>query len=57
VLLVAVVFAAVNLPSVSVWAWAGHALQAWLSDPRRLMVFNRMMAVLLLASLLPVLRL
>lgn len=56
VLLVAVIFAAVNLPSVSLWAWAGHALRAWLSDPRRLVWFNRTMAVLLVASLLPVLR-
>jgi threonine/homoserine/homoserine lactone efflux protein len=56
VLIVAAVFAAVNLPSVSLWAWAGQAMRAWLSDPRRLVLFNRTMAVLLVVSLLPLLR-
>jgi threonine/homoserine/homoserine lactone efflux protein len=52
---VAAVFAAVNLPSVSVWAWAGQQLRRWLTTNRRLQVFNWGMAVLLVASLWPVL--
>lgn len=56
VLSVALIFAAVNFPSVSLWAWAGQVLRAWLSEPRRLVLFNRGMAVLLVLSLLPVLR-
>jgi threonine/homoserine/homoserine lactone efflux protein len=54
--IVAGVFAAVNLPSVSVWAGAGQALRGCLSDPRKLSVFNWTMAVLLVLSLVPVLR-
>jgi threonine/homoserine/homoserine lactone efflux protein len=54
---VAIVFASVNLPSVSLWAWMGQEVRRILTNPRRLVVFNRMMAVLLVASLWPVLRL
>jgi len=56
VAIVAAVFAAVNLPSVAVWAAAGEALRGWLSDPVRLRAFNWTMAALLVASLIPVLR-
>ena len=56
VLIVAAVFAAVNLPSVAVWAAAGEALRGWLADPVRLRVFNWTMAGLLVLSLIPVLR-
>ena len=56
-LTVAVVFAMVNLPSVSVWAVAGQQVRRWLTTHRRLQVFNWTMAVLLVASLWPVLRL
>lgn len=51
---VAVVFAAVNLPSVSVWAAAGQALRRWLDHPARLRAFNWGMAGLLVLSLWPV---
>ncbi len=57
VALVALVFASVNLPSVSLWAAMGEALRAWLAAPRTLRIFNWTMATLLVASLLPVLRL
>ena len=57
VAIVAVVFAAVNLPSVAVWAAAGEALRGWLAHPARLKAFNWTMAGLLVASLIPVLRL
>ncbi len=53
--LVASAFALVNLPSVSVWAAAGQGLRRWLDDPRRLRAFNLTMALLLVASLWPVL--
>ena len=56
VAIVAGVFAAVNLPSVSVWAAAGEVLRGWLTDPVRLRVFNWTMAGLLVLSLIPVLR-
>lgn len=54
--LVAGVFALVNFPSVSVWAAAGQGLRGWLEAPGRLRAFNVTMAVLLVASLWPVLR-
>ena len=53
---IAVVFAAVNLPSVSVWAVAGQAVRRWVTTRRRLRMFNVGMAALLVASLWPVLR-
>jgi threonine/homoserine/homoserine lactone efflux protein len=51
---VALVFAAVNLPSVSVWAGAGQAVRRWLETPGRLRAFNWTMAALLVLSLWPV---
>jgi threonine/homoserine/homoserine lactone efflux protein len=51
---VALVFACVNLPSVSVWAGAGQALRRWLETPARLRAFNWTMAALLVLSLWPV---
>ncbi len=54
-LTVAAVFAATNLPSVSVWAWLGVQVRRLLRTPRRLRSFNITMAVLLLLSLYPVL--
>ncbi len=55
-LLVAVIFGAVNLPSVSSWVLVGQQIQRWLTNPARLRLFNITMALLLLASLYPVLR-
>ena len=55
-LLVAVIFAAVNLPSVSVWTWMGVQVRRWLGTAHRLRVFNVSMAVLLIASLYPMLK-
>ncbi|MTH35082.1 LysE family translocator [Paracoccus limosus] len=54
-LMVALVFVAVNLPSVAIWAAMGQGLRGALQDPARLRLFNRTMAVLLVASMLPVL--
>jgi threonine/homoserine/homoserine lactone efflux protein len=52
--LVAGVFGAINLPVVSAWALMGVQLRRFLQDPVRLRVFNVTAAVLLLASLYPV---
>ena len=51
---VAVAFAMVNLPSITLWTVAGQALRGWLTGPGRLAVFNGVMAVLLVLSLYPV---
>lgn len=48
------VFGLVNLPSVGAWAVGGSALRGLLADPGRLRLFNRVMAVLLVVSMLPV---
>ncbi|RWX78436.1 LysE family translocator [Neorhizobium lilium] len=56
VILVGLAFAAVNMPSVSTWAGFGSALRDWLSVPARLKWFNITMAVLLVASLWPMLK-
>ena len=56
VAIVALVFAAVNVPSVSTWAGFGSALRDWLSVPVRLKWFNITMAVLLVLSLWPMLK-
>lgn len=55
VVLVAVAFALVNVPSVSVWAGFGTALRGWLADPVRLKWFNIAMGLLLAATLWPML--
>jgi threonine/homoserine/homoserine lactone efflux protein len=52
-----VVFAAINLPSVSLWAALGEVMRRWLQSPSRLRAFNWTMAGLLVVSLIPVLRL
>ncbi len=56
VVVIASIFAIVNLPSVSVWASFGSTLRGWLSVPPRLQIFNISMAVLLVLSLWPMLR-
>ncbi|MDK1378365.1 MULTISPECIES: LysE family translocator [unclassified Sinorhizobium] len=56
VLAVGLVFALVNVPSVSTWAGFGSALRQWLSEPSRLKWFNISMAVLLVVSLWPMLK-
>lgn len=53
--LVALIFGAVNLPSVAVWAVLGQQMARLLTSPARLRGFNITMAVLLIASLYPVL--
>jgi len=55
IFMVAGVFALVNLPSVSIWALIGKQMQRWLDSPRRWRTFNISMALMLMASLIPVL--
>lgn len=50
-LVVALVFTAINLPSVSVWTVAGQQIKRVLSKPAQLRAFNVTMAGLLLASM------
>lgn len=54
-LIVAGVFAATNLPSITLWAWMGVQVRRWLGTAKRLRVFNVSMAVLLVVSLYPML--
>ncbi|WP_420749827.1 LysE family translocator [Rhodococcus sp. O3] len=55
IVLLAVLYAAVNGPSVAVWAAFGTTLSAWLTRPRYLRMFNIVMAALLAFSLYPLL--
>ncbi len=54
VLLVVLVFGAINLPLVACWGWFGSAMRRFLQDPKNLKMFNITMAVLLVASLYPI---
>lgn len=50
---VVITFGAINLPSVGVWAIFGMTLRKYLSDLKYLRIFNYIMAILLILSLLP----
>ena len=52
----ATVFAAINLPSVTLWTVLGQQMARLLTNPARLRAFNWTMAALLVASLYPLLR-
>ena len=54
VALVAMIFGAVNLPSVSSWTVLGQQMRRVLTKPIRLRIFNVTMAVMLVASLYPI---
>jgi threonine/homoserine/homoserine lactone efflux protein len=51
----ALVFGAINLPSVGIWALFGSRLRNFLQIPRNRRAFNYLMAGLLVASLYPLL--
>ncbi len=55
VITVAMIFGSINLPSVSIWAFMGTQLRKFLTNSRRLRIFNMVAAVLLLGSLYPIL--
>ncbi len=50
---VTLIFGLINLPCVTAWAAFGVGLRHWLQDPVKLKVFNITMALLLVASFLP----
>jgi threonine/homoserine/homoserine lactone efflux protein len=54
ILWVALIFGAINLPSVSSWTLLGQQMRRVLSNPRRLQAFNFGMAIMLVGSLYPV---
>ncbi|CAM3639081.1 LysE family translocator [Thalassospira profundimaris] len=49
------VFALVNIPSISSWALFGAAMRSFISQGNRTRIFNIIMAVLLVASMAPML--
>lgn len=53
-LIVALVFGAINLPTVALWAFLGMQMRQFLQDPVKLRTFNILAALTLLASLYPV---
>ncbi len=55
VFLVALVFGLINLPSVGLWVLLGTGLRRLLSNPLHLRIFNYTAAILLVASLYPIL--
>ncbi|RDE22502.1 LysE family translocator [Motiliproteus coralliicola] len=57
VLIIAGVFALVNIPSVTLWTWAGQQSKSLLNNSSRMTAFNYLMAGLLLASTLPMVEL
>ncbi|WP_243880001.1 hypothetical protein [Shewanella algae] len=54
-LLISVIFALVNVPSVSIWTLIGKQLSRWLTAPNYARGFNLLMGSLLLASIVPML--
>ena len=53
-LIVAVVFGAIAMPAMGSWTILGQQMARWLTDARRLTLFNYTMAGLLILSLVPV---
>jgi threonine/homoserine/homoserine lactone efflux protein len=53
VAIVTAVFGLMTIPAVGTWAAFGHALRNLLRDPSKLRVFNVVMALLLVASIAP----
>lgn len=56
VVLLALLFCLINLPSVAIWAVAGAKLRRFLVQPLYLRRFNQIMAALLVISILPLFR-
>ncbi|WP_152045899.1 LysE family translocator [Aureimonas psammosilenae] len=55
VLIVTMAFLVVGIPSAAIWTVFGVGLRTYLSDPKRLRIFNIVMGLLLVASLWPLL--
>jgi threonine/homoserine/homoserine lactone efflux protein len=56
VLLVVLIFGTINLPLVACWGLFGSAMRRFLQDPKKLRIFNITMALLLIASLYPIIQ-
>jgi threonine/homoserine/homoserine lactone efflux protein len=54
VLLMALLFYVVGLPCITLWAGFGTAMRQVLADPKRLRLFNVVMALLLVMTLYPI---
>ncbi|MDA0148892.1 LysE family translocator [Vibrio sp. LaRot3] len=50
---IAVIYALSNVPSASFWTVAGQQLQRFLTNPKRVSLFNWSMAILLIGSTIP----
>jgi threonine/homoserine/homoserine lactone efflux protein len=57
VIVVSLIFGAINLPSISIWLLFGVQMKRFLTTPARLRGFNWSMAGLLVLSLYPILTL
>jgi threonine/homoserine/homoserine lactone efflux protein len=55
VVLTCMMFSAINFPSVGLWAWLGAKLEHYLQNDKLRRIFNATMAVLLIASMVPIL--
>lgn len=55
VFLVALIFGAINIPCITVWTVLGKEMRRLLTSPQRLRAFNIIMALLLVATLYPIL--
>lgn len=51
----ALIFGLINLPSCSIWIFIGQHVRRWLTNPKKMRIFNMGMAILLLLSLYPIL--
>jgi threonine/homoserine/homoserine lactone efflux protein len=56
VLLISAVFLVIGLPSALLWTGFGTVMRRWLQSPLHVRLFNITMALLLVASLIPILR-
>lgn len=56
ILWVALIFGAINLPTVSIWTLFGQKMRRFLTSPARLRAYNYAMAALLVATLYPVVK-
>lgn len=54
VVLVVLIFGTINFPLVACWGLFGSAMRRFLQDPKILKIFNVTMAILLVASLYPI---
>ena len=55
IIVVAIIFGTINLPSVGIWVTLGQQMRRFLGSAKRLRAFNITMALLLISSLYPVL--